>query len=526
MLEKNIERAGTLQEHVEHNFIGMIKKHDKKLTISMLGGYNVRKFDTNVQELKYKVLREIARLAKDDKLAAGIPGIPETIVPGPVATMRCCIYKERAIVNERIKMALGGHEDVPGEVEVLPIACDECPVSEITVSDACRGCIAHRCANACPKGAISFINKGMHTQAHIDHSKCITCGKCVAACPYSAITKNVRPCERACKPGAIKMDENRKAHINYEKCVSCGACVYQCPFGAIVDKSYITKVIDLLKASRQEGGAPVYAVVAPSIYGQFSDVTTGQVVSGLKALGFCTVIEAALGADLVAYFEAKELVEKGFLTTSCCPAFVSYMKKNFPKLEQHISHNLSPMAMVAKVIKRAHPDSKIVFIGPCVAKKGEQKQERVRDLVDVVITFEELQALMDAYEIDMSVLEDDVLNNASYYGRVFARSGGVRDAVEEVLRELEIKPEQFQLKPLACSGLEECKLALLKASKGILEENFIEGMACEQGCIGGPGCLTHGPKEKAMVDKYGRLALEKKVKDAVVIFDVLGGAEE
>ena len=147
----------------------------------------------------------------------------------------------------------------------------------------------------------------MHTQAHIDHSKCITCGKCVAACPYSAITKNVRPCERACKPGAIKMDENRKAHINYEKCVSCGACVYQCPFGAIVDKSYITKVIDLLKASRQEGGAPVYAVVAPSIYGQFSDVTTGQVVSGLKALGFCTVIEAALGADLVAYFEAKEL---------------------------------------------------------------------------------------------------------------------------------------------------------------------------------------------------------------------------
>ena len=351
----------------------------------------MRKFDTNVQELKYKVLREIARLAKDDKLAAGIPGIPETIVPGPVATMRCCIYKERAIVNERIKMALGGHEDVPGEVEVLPIACDECPVSEITVSDACRGCIAHRCANACPKGAISFINKGMHTQAHIDHSKCITCGKCVAACPYSAITKNVRPCERACKPGAIKMDENRKAHINYEKCVSCGACVYQCPFGAIVDKSYITKVIDLLKASRQEG-APVYAVVAPSIYGQFSDVTTGQVVSGLKALGFCTVIEAALRHHVVAYFEAKELVEKGFLTTSCCPAFVSYIKKNFPKLEQHISHNLSPMAMIAKVIKRAHPDSKIVFIGPCVAKKGEQKQERVRDLVDVVITFEELQS--------------------------------------------------------------------------------------------------------------------------------------
>lgn len=485
----------------------------------------MRKFDTNVQELKYKVLREVARLAREDKLAEGIPGIPETIVPGPNATMRCCIYKERAIVNERVKMALGGHEDIPGEVEVLPIACDECPVSEITVSDACRGCIAHRCFNACPKGAISFVNRGGHTQAQIDHNKCITCGKCVAACPYSAITKNVRPCERACKPGAIKMDENRKARINYEKCVSCGACVYQCPFGAIVDKSYITHVIRLIRQSKQEN-FPLYAVVAPSISGQFGDATTGQVVAGMKAMGFTTVIEAALGADLVAYQEGKELMEKGFLTSSCCPAFVSYIKKNFPSLEKHISHNLSPMAMISKMIKRAHPDSKIVFVGPCVAKKGEIKQERVRSLVDETITFEELQALLDAYEIELPAMEDDVLNNASYFGRIFARSGGLKDAVEETLKEMEIKPEQFQLKAISCSGLDECKVALLKASKGLLQENFIEGMACEQGCIGGPGCLTHGPKEKADVDKYGRLALEKKIKDAVVIFDVLGGAEE
>lgn len=485
----------------------------------------MRKFDTNVQKLKYEVLREVARLSKEDRLAEGLPGIPETIIPGPKATTRCCIYKERAIVNERVKMALGGHDDVPGEVEVLPIACDECPVSEITVSDACRGCIAHRCANACPKGAISFVNRGTHTQASIDHSKCITCGKCVAACPYSAINKNVRPCERACKPGAIKMDENRKAHINYEKCVSCGACVYQCPFGAIVDKSYITKVIKLFKDSKAKG-YPLYAVVAPSISGQFGEVTTGQVVAGMKQMGFTTVIEAALGADLVAYQEGKELVEKGFLTSSCCPAFVSYIYKNFPKLVPNISHNLSPMAMIAKMIKRAHPDSKIVFVGPCVAKKGEIKQERVRELVDVTITFEELQALFDAYDVDLSSMEDDVLNNASYFGRIFARSGGLKDAVEETLKELEIKPEQFQLKAISCSGLEECKLALLKASKGILPENFIEGMACEQGCIGGPGCLTHGPKEKADVDKYGRLALEKKIKDAVVIFDVLGGAED
>lgn len=477
------------------------------------------RFDTNVQELKYKVLREVARLAKEDRLTEGLLSIPEKIVPGPQPTMRCCIYKERAIVQERVQMALGGHPGHTSEVEVLPIACDECPVSQVTVSDACRGCIAHRCANACPKGAISFPNH----RAVIDHSKCIACGKCVAACPYSAITKNVRPCERACKPGAIKMDENKKAHINEEKCVSCGACVYQCPFGAIVDKSYITKVIRLLKDAKQEGAGPLYAVVAPSISGQFAGATTGQVVSALKQMGFTTVIEAALGADMVAYFEARELVEKGFLTSSCCPAFVTYIQKNFPSLVEHISHNLSPMAMIAKMIKKSHPDCRIVFIGPCVAKKGEVKQERVRELIDAAMTFEELQAMIDAYDIDLSRMEDDVLNNASYFGRIFARSGGLKDAVVEALKEQGVGEEQFTLKPIACSGLEECKLALLKASKGILSENFIEGMACEQGCIGGPGCLTHGPKEKAEVDKYGRLALEKRIDDAMVIYEVLGG---
>jgi [FeFe] hydrogenase (group B1/B3) len=480
------------------------------------------KFDTNVQQMKYRVLREVARLAKEDKLTEGLLSIAETIIPGPQPTMRCCIYKERAIVQEQVKMALGGHADHTSEVEVLPIACDECPVSQVTVSDACRGCIAHRCANACPKGAISFPNH----HAFIDHSKCIACGKCVAACPYSAITKNVRPCERACKPGAIKMDETKKAHINEEKCVSCGACVYQCPFGAVVDRSYITKVVQLLKDAKKEGAGPLYAVVAPSISGQFEGVTTGQVAAGMKAMGFTAVVEAALGADLVAYTEAQELVEKGFLTSSCCPAFVTYIKKNFPTMVEHISHNLSPMAMIAKMIKKAHPDAHVVFVGPCIAKKGEVKQEQVKDLVDVAMTFEELQAMFDAYEIDLTAMEDDTLNNASYFGRIFARSGGLKEAVEEALKEQGVSAEDFELKALPCSGLEECKLALLKASKGLLTENFIEGMACEQGCIGGPGCLTHGPKEKSEIDKYGRLAIEKRIDYAQVIPDILGAKEK
>ena len=475
------------------------------------------KFDTNVQELKYKVLREVARLAKEDRLTENLLSIPETIIPGPEPTTRCCIYKERAIVGQRIQMAMGGHPS-SNEVEVLPIACDECPVTRMTVGDACRGCIARRCEHACPKDAISHPN---HT-AVIDPKKCIACGKCASACPYGAIVKNTRPCERACKPGAIHMDENHKAQIDEEKCVSCGACVYQCPFGAIVDKSYILPVISMLKETAVPGAGPLYAVVAPSIAGQFGGIKTGQISNALKALGFTDVIEAALGADIVAYHEAQELKERGFLTSSCCPAFVSYIRKFYPAVAEHISSNLSPLASLGRLIKRAHPDAKIVFIGPCVAKKAEIKAERVREIIDAAITFEELQALFDAYEIDLAAMEEGALTNASYFGRIFARSGGLRDAVAEALKEQGVEPEEFELKPISCSGLEECKVALLKAQRGILNENFIEGMACEQGCIGGPGCLTHGAKEASLVDKYGRLALEQRIDDALVICDLLG----
>ncbi len=473
----------------------------------------MRLFDTNVQELKYKVLKEVATLAYEDRLDTGLINVPEKIVPGPVATMRCCIYKERAVVTERVKLAMGGNVENDNVIEVLPIACDECPVTQISVTEACRGCIAHRCMNVCPKGAISVINH----KSVIDQSKCISCGKCMSVCPYGAIIKNLRPCEKACKVNAISMDENKKAKIDNDKCIACGACVYQCPFGAMMDKSYILDAIKILRESENNSKYQVYAVVAPSICGQFR-VKVGQIVSGLKQLGFFNVIEAALGADMVAYKEAKELSEKKFLTSSCCPAFVRYIETQFPGVAKDISHNLSPMAEISKHIKRLHPSSKVIFIGPCTAKKAERKKEQVRDYVDVVLTFEELQALLDSRNIDMSQLEDEVLDNASYFGRIFARSGGLSDAVAEALKEQDISEEEFKLNAVACNGIEECKLALLKASKGILPNNFIEGMACNEGCIGGPTCLTHGSKDRASVDNYGKEALEKTIKDSIKIF--------
>ena len=470
----------------------------------------MRKFDTKVQYLKYKVLREVARQAWNGTLQEHLLDIPKTIIPGKVPTMRCCVYKERAIVGERVKLALGGDKTNPNVIEVIDIACDECPMGGYEVTEACRGCLAHRCEDVCKRGAISF---DMHQKAHIDKTKCVECGQCAKVCPYSAINNFMRPCQRACKVKAIDIGEESEAVIRNEKCIGCGACVYQCPFGAISDKSFILDAINLIKGSENSTKYRVFALVAPSISSQFTYAKLGQVISGIKALGFFTVIEAALGADMVAWAEARELTEKGFLTSSCCPAFVEYIKKNFPALEKDISHNLSPAATLAKYIKETTPDVKVVFIGPCTAKKAEAMRPEVNPYIDVVLTFEELQALFDSRDLEIMTMEEDVLDNASFYGRIFARSGGLSDAVKEALHEQGL--DDFALKAVPCDGIEACRMALLKASKNVLGGNFIEGMACVGGCIGGAGCLTHGEKNKAEVDKYGEEAHEKTIADAI-----------
>ncbi len=470
----------------------------------------MRKFDTKVQYLKYKVLREVAREAWAGRLPQTAIDIPMTIVPGKTPTMRCCVYKERAILTERVKIAMGGRTDSDNVIQVIDIACDECPVGGYEVTNACRGCLAHRCEDVCRFGAISFDE---HHVAHIDKTKCKECGACSKVCPYTAIVGRKRPCQNACKVKAISMNEDKAATIDEEKCIACGACVYQCPFGAITDKSYIVNVIDMIKGSNNNQKYKMYAVVAPSISSQFTYAKLGQVVTGLKELGFHTVVEAALGADMVAQAESRELAEKGFLTSSCCPAFVNYIQKNFPDLLPYVSHNLSPMATIAKYIKDTMPGAKVVFVGPCTAKKMEVQLDTVKPYVDAAMTFEELQALFDSRDLDITTLEEGVLDNASYFGRIFARSGGLSDAVAQGLKEQGIT--DFELKACSCDGIEACRTALLQKRKNLLNANFIEGMACVGGCIGGAGCLTHGEKSKADVDKYGRQALEKTITDAI-----------
>ena len=473
----------------------------------------MRKFDTQVQHLKYKVLREVARLAWNDELMEKVLDIPRQIVPGKSPTMRCCVYKERAILSERVKLAMGGDRSNPNVIEVIDIACDECPIGGYVVTDSCRGCLAHHCVDACKRGAIS-IDPKTHTSV-IDKSKCVDCGMCAKVCPYTAIINHKRPCMNACKVKAISMNDDHAAAIDNDKCIACGACVYQCPFGAIMDKSFILDAIDIIKRSENNQKYKVFAVVAPAISSQFKYAKLGQVISGLKKLGFHTVVEAALGADMVADAESRELVEKGFLTSSCCPGFVSYIEKTFPDMKQYVSHNPSPMAAISRYIKEHDAPCKIIFIGPCTAKKAEVQRESVKPYVDVALTFEELQALFDSKDIDITALDEDVLDNASFFGRIFARSGGLSDAVAQGLKEH--GETEFQFKAVPCDGIEACRVALMRKSKNVLDGNFIEGMACVGGCIGGAGCLTHGEKNKAEVDKYGREAYEKTISDAISV---------
>ena len=468
----------------------------------------MRLFDNKVQEIKYKVLREVAYQAwHGNEAFAEFNTIANNVIPKDQPPQRCCIYKDRAVVAERVRLAIGGSKNNDHIVQVIDIACDECPEAGYVVTDLCRGCLAHNCVASCKRNAI-IIDE--HQHAHIDKSKCVECGRCASACQYSAIHNFQRPCERACKVNAISMAPGGEASIDYDQCINCGACVYHCPFGATVDVSSIVNVIKEIQAAEEKpADEKVIAIAAPSIASQFLYASLGQVITGIKELGFSEVLEVAVGAEMVAYKEGLELKEKGFLTSSCCPAFVRYIETKHPKMVEHISHNLSPMAELAKHVKKNKPNCKIVFIGPCIAKKAEVKKDTVKQYVDYAITFEELQALFDSRRIDLKTLKWTDWNQASYYGRIFATTGGVAAAVGQMLKEL--KMEDFDYNPVVCDGIDKCKVALLKASKGVLPNNFIEGMACVGGCIGGSGNLVRYEDAPEEMEEHIESAVEMEM---------------
>lgn len=469
----------------------------------------MRKFETKIEHLKYQVLLEVAKHAWDETLVENVLDIPKSIIPGKTPTMRCCVYKERAILQERVKLAMGGDRNKKGIIEVIDIACDECPIGGYEVTNTCRGCLAQRCIDACHKSAIVFDN---NHQAHIDKNKCINCGNCAKACQYEAIINRKRPCEKACSVKAIEANENAAARINEDKCINCGACISQCPFGAIMDKSFILDAIDYINKANNDHDFKVYALIAPSIINSFNGVNIMQLVSAIKLLGFDEVYEVGLGADMVAYNEAKELNEKQFLMSSCCSAFVDYVNKNFPEYKEYLSTNLSPMATLGKYIKEKDDNCKTIFIGPCTAKKAERLKDEVKKYIDVVLTYEELQALFDSKNIDETSMKESPIINASTYGRSFGKTGGVANAIVEGLKEI---ASTFECKAEVCNGIDECKVALFKKKNNLLKANFVEGMACVNGCIGGAGINTKYNIKTNNFDKYVKESDTNSIKEAI-----------
>ena len=456
---------------------------------------------TDIVQIKHEVLKATARYAFEGRLHDEYDAIPYEIIEGIRPKFRCCVYREREIVRQRVRMAMGKlPQDVlytdadPSQVvHVIPCACEGCPITKITVTQNCQSCLAKKCAKACPFGAITCTPRG----AVIDQDKCRKCGKCVAACPYNAIVEIERPCMRSCPVKAINMDENDIATIDPKKCINCGACVAGCPFGAISDVSMMASVIDALRSGKK----PVVAMVAPAIEGQFGTATLPQIKQALRALGFADVYEVALGADIVAFNEAQELAERKAagekMTSSCCPAFVSLVRKHFPALLPFVSTTVSPMVAAERYIRSRSPEVTTVFIGPCIAKKNEVMSQYIEEL-EYALTFEEVYAMLCAKGLHPQAMEvPDEQDDATRYGKGFALSGGVAAAVQRVLAEKGIDEEVHVAR---CSGADECRKALMLLKAGRLPEDFIEGMACAGGCMGGPATLYELQKSKKVFD--------------------------
>ena len=461
-------------------------------------------FTKSVMIVRHRLLAELVKLWKQGELVEKIDRLPLELTPrNSKPAGRCCIHKERAVWKYKCLPLLGmDMEDEKDELDslstyakralgrpaptkdnilcVIDEACSSCVQINYEITNLCRGCVARSCYMNCPKDAIRFKKNG---QAEIDHDTCISCGICQKSCPYHAVVYIPVPCEETCPVKAISKDENGIEHIDESKCIYCGKCINACPFGAIFE---ISQTFDILEKMRK--GEKMIAIVAPSILGQFK-TTIDKVYGAFREMGFTDVIEVAQGEMDTTSNEAHELLEKleegqSFMTTSCCPSYVELVDKHIPAMKPYVSTTGSPMYFTARIAKEKYPDAKVVFVGPCVAKRKEMKKD---ECVDYMLTFEEVGSILEGLDISLENTSPfSVLYTSVREAHGFAQAGGVMGAVKAYL-----KDEADKINAIQISDINKKNIALLRAcaKTGKAGGQFIEVMACEGGCITGP--CTH-----------------------------------
>ncbi|WP_010249645.1 [Fe-Fe] hydrogenase large subunit C-terminal domain-containing protein [Acetivibrio cellulolyticus] len=313
-------------------------------------------------------------------------------------------------------------------------------------------------------------------------------------------------CSGHCKYEAQIYRRNEGPVIENNKCLSCGGCVVSCDFGALADKIEFIPLIDLLKSKSRK----VFAVVAPAIAGQFGeDVTLGQLRSAFRVMGFEDMIEVAMFADILSIREAFEFsslvkTEKDFfLTSCCCPVWFNLTRKGYPEMYRHMSPSVSPMIASGRFLKELYKDAAVVFFAPCIAKKAEINEPELHGAIDFVINFRELAEIFNALEIHPKDLPGDEKDQASLGGRLYAKTGGVSFSVKTVVNRLE-PSRVIKLKSKRVDGVKNCKELLDRLNAGEeIDANFIEGMGCSGGCVGGPKTNIDADRATRIVNETG-----------------------
>ena len=351
----------------------------------------------------------------------------------------------------------------------------------------------------------NFIEELKEAIIHYDskHKIVFKAKKCSMSCRHDEHSETA--CQKSCPFNAIMIDdESKTTYINEEICVDCGMCVEACPSGGILDKVEFLPLLNMLKSK-----TPVIAAVAPAIAGQFGDdVSINMLRAAFKKMGFIDMVEVAFFADMLTLKEAVEFdhhVQKKedlMITSCCCPMWVGMLKRVYNDMVKYVSPSVSPMIAAGRVLKKLNTNCKVVFIGPCIAKKAEAKEKDLVNDIDFVLTFTELKDIFESLNINLKEMPEDISSEyASMGGRLYARAGGVSIAVSDAMKTL--FPKKYELlKPAHANGVKECKEILLKAHEGTIDANFIEGMGCIGGCVGGPKAIIPKEQGKIAVDTF------------------------